>query len=69
MESGAASQEADAIVREALDVEIPAPWAPNETLSIALDIFSSLDSDCGALLFCAPGGGVNRRYYDMKSET
>lgn len=63
-----ASREADTIVRESLDLEIAAPWAAGQTLSIALDIYSSLDADQGALLFCTPGGGVNRRYYDMKQE-
>jgi len=69
MPSEEASHGADAIVRESLDLEIAAPWARQEPLSIAIDIYRSLEVDHGALLICVPGGGVHRRYFDMKLET
>lgn len=69
MQREQAARQADSILRESLDLDIIAPWAKGETLSIALDIYHALDADEGALLFCAPGGGVNRRYFDMKPDT
>ena len=69
MTSAEAPLDSGAIVRESLDVKIAAPWSNEESLSIALDIYRSRDTAPGALLFCVPGGGVNRHYYDMKLET
>jgi pimeloyl-ACP methyl ester carboxylesterase len=68
MQREQAVRKAASIVRESLDLDIEAPWAGGETLSMALDVYHPLDADKGALLFCAPGGGVNRRYFDMKTD-